>query len=67
MSKVIDLSAYQTKDRWEKGKKVESDQCAKPKGWMLTSPAAFEQVSGIKISEEELVGVREAIYRMCEG
>lgn len=35
-----------------------------PEDWMMVSPTAFELASGIKISDDELKGVREAIYEI---
>ena len=37
-----------------------------PEDWMMISPTAFELASGIKVSEHELKGMREAIYEIYE-
>lgn len=65
MAKTIDFSTYQTANQKKEQKKTaQSNRHSQSEDWMLLSPTAFKNVSGIRISEEELRGVRQAIYEM---
>ena len=58
-NKIIHLKSAQ-RSREKRAKKPERH----PEEWMMVSPTAFELASGIKISDDELKGVREAIYEI---
>ena len=63
MAEIIDFCSIRSRAA-PNGRQKAVSLAQHPEDWILLSPTAFEKVSGVRISKEELMDVREIIYEI---